>query len=240
MAFAAPQIKINIDIGEGYDDAALAPLADHVNIACGGHCGDTASIRQALNLAARYGLEAGAHPSYPDRENFGRQPMKIDTQALMDSIASQLDQIARLAQDAGITLTHVKPHGALYHALHRDFELAMAFVQTAPPALSIITMPGGQLARAGLSAGRTVLLEGYADRAYTANGSLADRSLAGALITDPNTAAHQFMALAAGARFSTIDGGELFFSDISTICIHSDTTSAASILKHLNSLRRSK
>lgn len=136
-------VKINIDVGEGFDDATLVPLADQVNIACGGHCGDEDSILQALELAARWGVAAGAHPSYPDRVNFGRLRMNLATSDLMDAVAGQLARITRLAQTMGVPLTHIKPHGALYHALYREADLAKAFVGILPRSLSIITMPGG-------------------------------------------------------------------------------------------------
>lgn len=226
-------VKINIDVGEGYDDATLVPLADQVNIACGGHCGDDDSILQALELAARWGVAAGAHPSFPDRVNFGRLRMNLATSDLMDAVAGQLARISQLAQTMGVPLTHIKPHGALYHALYREADLAKAFVGILPRSLSIITMPGGMLAQAASDTGYEVQLEGYADRAYASDGQLADRNLSGAVINDPDVAARQFLALAEGRPFHCLHGTPLKFIGISTICVHSDTPAAAGILTRL-------
>ena len=233
------KIDINADIGEGWNDAALAPFVNSVNIACGGHTGDEATMGTALALAARHNLRAGAHPSYPDRPGFGRAPLAMTRDAFCASIAAQINSLMALAKASGMALTHVKPHGALYHSLFNDVALARVFAGLVPKSLAVVTMPGGVLAAACRDVGVPVLFEGYADRAYTALGNLAPRGSPGALITDPDLAALQAVALATGRRFKTIDGGEVGFSGLNSLCIHSDTPGAVAIARAVAQALRS-
>ena len=234
-------IDINADIGEGWDDAALVPFVTSVNIACGGHAGDESSMRTALELAARHHLRAGAHPSFPDRAGFGRRSMTMTHDDFCAVIGAQILALAALAKSAGVTLTHVKPHGALYHSLYTDDSMARAFVRLishslsnsdspAPP-MAVVTIHGGALATWCADAGIPVWFEGYADRGYTKAGNLAPRGTKGSLITDPETAARQALSLADGQPFPTIDGGQVSIPLLQTICIHSDTPGAGAIAK---------
>ncbi len=222
-------IDINADVGEGWDDAAIAPFVNSINIACGGHAGSEATMAAALELAARFQLRAGAHPSWPDRDGFGRRAMEMPRDEFRASMDGQISVLARIAKARGMALTHVKPHGALYHALYTDMSLAREFARIVPRGMKVITMPGGVLAAACAEAGIPVWFEGYADRAYTNLGKLASRDIPGAIITDPASAARQAKALASGAGLSTIEGGEIRFSGLNTICVHSDTPGAGPI-----------
>jgi len=222
-------IDINADIGEGWDDASIVPFVNSVNIACGGHTGDETSMLAALELAARYRARAGAHPSWPDRDGFGRRAMEMPREEFLACMDGQINRLARLAQSQGIRLTHVKPHGALYHALYKDMNLARLFARILPKGLTVITMPGGVLASACDEMGIGVWFEGYADRAYTNLAKLASRDIPGALITDPAVAARQAKALASGAAVTTLEGGAIRFSGLHTICVHSDTPGATPI-----------
>ena len=234
------KIDINADIGEGWNDAALVPFVDSVNIACGGHTGDEASMRTALELAACHKLHAGAHPSYPDRASFGRLPMAMAHDAFCATINAQITALSKLAKSGGVTLTHVKPHGSLYHALYIDASLARAFTSLIPKSLAVVTMPGGALAASCADAGIPVWFEGYADRGYTKNGNLTPRGTLGSLITDPELAARQALSLAHGKPFPAMDGGQAALPRLNTICIHSDTPGAAAIAKAVAHALRSK
>lgn len=231
-------MDINADVGEGWDDQAVAPFVNSINIACGGHTGDESTMLAAIDLAARFKLRAGAHPSFPDRGGFGRDPMTMDGEAFLESMSTQIDQLATLARSTNMPLTHVKPHGALYHSLYSDLALARLFTRVVPAGLVVVTMPGGVLAKACDEAGIPVWFEGYADRAYTSQGKLAPRNLPGSLITDPDAAARQARALAAGTPITTLDGNLVRLSGLRTVCLHSDTPNAAAIAKAIQDALR--
>lgn len=216
---------LNIDCGEYPDrmaeqDAMLA-YVQMANIACGGHAGDAASIEATVEQCVRRGVQTGAHPSYPDRENFGRMEIAMDLEELAESIREQV-----LALAAFTTITHVKPHGALYNVAARNPEVAWAIAHGVERALGpamarVVPMLG--LARSPMleifrMAGFPVMAEGFADRAYEPDGSLRARALAGALITDPLEAKRQ-------AQWIEQQGWA------QTICVHSDTPDALRILQ---------
>src|SRR6516162_10044661 len=116
------RIDLNADVGEGYDDRALLPFLTSVNIACGGHAGDELTMIDVLRAAAALGLALGAHPSYPDREHFGRREMAMEPAALGGAVRAQVTALAEVAAAAGLRLAHVKPHGALYNTAARDLD----------------------------------------------------------------------------------------------------------------------
>ena len=199
---------LNLDAGEHDDEpAALWQLADIVCIACGGHAGDEASMRRVLAVAR----EVGAHPSYPDREGFGRRTIAITPAELAASVRAQCARLAALSA----RVAYVKPHGALYHDANRDPVLARALLDGATAALGAIAVigpPRGALHDAAAATGLRYLREGFADRATRPDGSLVPRTEPGALIDDPALAA-------ARARELACD----------TVCIHADTPNAMSI-----------
>ena len=168
-------IELNADIGEGCDDASLMPYLDRVSIACGGHTGDAASMGTALRLAAEHGVAVGAHPSYPDRAQFGRRELAASVGEIAMWVAQQTEALAEQAARLGLRLAHVKPHGALYNAAARDAGVAHAIaraVVACDPALILVGLSGSQLIAAGLAAGLAVLNEAFADRHYQTNGRL--------------------------------------------------------------------
>lgn len=200
-------MKLNLDAGEHDDEPpALWQLADIVCIACGGHAGDEASMRRVLAVAR----EVGAHPSYPDREGFGRRTIAITPAALAATVREQCARLAALSDVA-----YVKPHGALYHDANRDPALARAVIEGALAALGAVAVIGparGALHDAAAAAGLRYLREGFADRATRPDGSLVPRSEPGALIEDPALAAARAREL-----------------DCDTVCIHGDTPNALAI-----------
>jgi UPF0271 protein len=226
-------IDINADIGEGYDDVALAPYLDRVSIASGGHAGDAGSMETALRLAGEYGLRVGAHPSYPDRAHFGRRPLAAAPEQIALWVTQQTEALAEAADRLGMRLAHVKPHGALYNVAAAETEVAAAVaeaVATFDPNLSLLALSGSRLIDAGRSAGLTVLAEAFADRRYHANGRLVSRETSGSVLTDPEEAAAQASALAEGRPIATLEGdGLTVVAD--TVCLHSDTPNALNIAR---------
>ncbi len=207
---------------DGEPDELFA-LADVVNVACGGHAGDDESMARAVALAKARGASVAAHPSYPDRPGFGRASMRLAPSEVAEHVRAQCSALARVAFDAGLEVTRVKAHGALYHDATRDEEIARAVVRGARRGLAVVDLvivgaAGGALAAHSDSLGLPFEREGFADRAYLPDGALAPRAAPGALLTEPAAAAAQARALA--------DRG-----DVETVCVHADTRGAVSIAR---------
>jgi UPF0271 protein len=224
-------IELNADIGEGCDDASLMPYLARVSVACGGHTGNAASMAAALRLAAEYGVMVGAHPSYPDREQFGRRPWRATPGDIAAWVTQQTEALAEQAARLGLQLVHVKPHGALYNVAACDDDVAQAIAEAVAAwgsTLTLVALSGSRLIAAGRAAGLSVLNEAFADRRYQANGQLVSRETAGALLSDPIMAAQQACALAQGDAIPALNGGSLrMVAD--TLCLHSDTPNALNI-----------
>jgi UPF0271 protein len=226
-------MELNADIGEGCDDVGLMPYLTRVSIACGGHVGDATSMATALRLAADHGVAAGAHPSYPDRSQFGRRALAASADEIAAWVTQQTEALAEQAARLDVRLTHVKPHGALYNVAARDAGVARAIaraVAAVDPALVLVGLAGSQLIAAGQAAGLAVLNEAFADRRYLPSGRLVSRETAGALIVDPADAAEQARVLAAGRAVATLGGGAVRIR-ADTICLHSDTPGALNIAR---------
>jgi UPF0271 protein len=240
-------IDLNADIGEADDPAgraredAIIAIVSSVNIACGGHAGDESSMRHALRVAAQHGVAAGAHPSYPDRTNFGRTRLAIEPAALRDALAEQIASLASLARSEGIPLTHCKPHGALYHAASSDESIAEAIRHAChdhDPGIRLVGQAGSRAVEWWQQKAATVAEEAFADRVYESDGSLRSRTQPGALITDPETAGEQAVRLATSQRVLG-PNGETIPIKADTICLHSDTPNAENIAAHVAAALRS-
>ena len=220
-------MELNADVGEGWDDKLIFPYVDRVSIACGGHAGDETSMRNTLLLARDMGVLAGAHPGYPDRENFGREPVAARPGEVRRWVAEQTRELMRLAEQAGTRLFHVKPHGALYSLAAQDEatggEVIAALLDLG--GLALLCLAGSPLAGRARSAGLGVLEEAFADRRYLADGRLAPRGRPGAVIDDPEVAADQARLIAGGEAITTLDGGELYLR-ADTLCLHGDREDA--------------
>ena len=230
-------IDINADIGEGVTpaecaiEAALIEIVTSVNIACGGHAGDEDSMRHALTLAKARGCAIGAHPSYPDREHFGRRRVHTAPDALLSSLASQIAALSRLTEQIGVRLSHVKPHGSLYHDASNDQHIARAIFDAArscDPHLRLVGMAGSKALDWWRAWGATVTAEAFVDRAYEPDGRLRARTLAGALITSPERAARQALAIATRSQVESTSGSMIAIS-AQALCIHADTPDAVEI-----------
>jgi UPF0271 protein len=211
---------LNIDLGELPNEPdELYALAHRVNVACGGHAGDEATMRDACLRAQAAGALIGAHPSYEDRAGFGRRALQIEPEILRRSIEKQCAALRLAAEAVGARVGHMKPHGALYHEANAHAAVAKLTVEAALHALgpvAIIGPPEGELRQAAGAAGLAFLAEGFADRRYLATGALAPRSQPDALITEPGEAWKQAIWLAASNRFQTI-------------CVHADTPNGVAI-----------
>jgi 5-oxoprolinase (ATP-hydrolysing) subunit A len=218
-----PHVELNIDLGELPGEAdELYALATVVNVACGGHAGDRDSMRRSVALALRHGTRIAAHPSYPDREQFGRARMAIPLSALYESIVDQVDTLARVVRESGAQLWGAKPHGALYHAAAEDAGLAAAFLDAVvaawPDGVTIIGPPEGDLAKESKARELSYAREGFADRRYAPDGKVVPRSEPHSLVEDPELAAAQAVSLARAGN-------------LETLCVHGDTPNAVAIAR---------
>ncbi len=215
-------IDLNADLGEGCgSDAALLQLITSCSIACGGHTGDAASIERALADGAEAGVALGAHPSYPDRAGFGRTKIDISNDDLAASLRQQIDGIAEIATRLGVRLSHIKPHGALYHAADGDAEIASMLAELARDIdAGLYGPPGGALARRADAFAVPFAAEGFADRGYRPDGRLLPRGEPGATLA-ADAAASQALAIARGETIETSDGATIRIA-ARTICLHGD------------------
>ena len=232
-------IDINCDMGELnelMDDGTYESLMDHVtsiNVACGGHAGDDVMMNTMVELAKAKKVNLGAHPSYPDKENFGRYEIDISISDLKDSISTQIINLIDIANKHGSELSHVKPHGALYNKAAEDKGLAMLIgevVKSIDPLLPIMCLAGSQMITVLESIGLKAMPESFADRTYEPDGTLRKRYYSNALIDIPQLASKQAFNIYYNKRIIAHEGSE-FSIDSKTICIHSDTENALKIAK---------
>lgn len=232
---------LNCDLGEdsATPDRLLMPWIAAANVACGGHAGDHASMRRVVTLALSHSVRIGAHPSYPDQKHFGRVVLNLSPEALKSSLAAQITTLRTIARSLGTDLTHVKPHGALYHACE-DPALATLLarvVEATCPHAALVGRCGSRAVDTWLRLGRPVWHEAFADRLYLDDGSLAPRSAPGAVIADPDRAASQALRIAQGQGAPTASGGSIPLRP-TTICIHSDSPGAALTAQRVGSALR--
>ena len=218
-------MDLNADLGEGGPhDALLIPLIARANIACGGHAGTAATLAACLRLTLEHGVQAGAHPGYPDRAHFGRRETAATPEAIETDCAAQLRTFRQAATAAGVTVTHVKPHGALYHRLSTDAAAADAFLRAVRDCLGdcpVLGLPGSVLAARARHAGIGFIPEMFADRRYEDDGHLTPRDHPQALITRIEESLAQVAAVRDGGRLRTRTG-RLITLHAQTVCLHGD------------------
>ncbi|MBB4658569.1 5-oxoprolinase subunit PxpA [Parvularcula dongshanensis] len=234
------RIDLNADLGElpGEEgaalDAAIMPLLSSCNVACGGHAGNEETMRRTLAIAKAHGVAPGAHPSYPDREGFGRREVQIGNDALAASLAGQVTALIEAAAATGTALTHLKPHGALYHVAARDERVAATLATIASShGLALVGPPTGALRAAAHAEDLAYLAEGFADRSYQADGTLTPRGRPGAVLTDHKAQARQALSLARGRPLDT-PGGSVTLR-VETLCLHGDTPGAIGAARAIRS-----
>ena len=217
-------IDLNCDLGEGAgNDDAIMPHITSANIACGFHAGDEQTMRETVRLAKRFGVNIGAHPSWNDRENFGRKEMDVSPEEVEKLVFEQIQILSAIAKEEGAALSHVKPHGALYNQSAKDIELATAIaraVKTFSVDLILVGLAGSRSLEAGREMGVRVAAEGFPDRGYNADGTLMSRLLPGALIESPEAVAEHALELIRTGRMDTL-------------CLHGDHPNAAANAKLL-------
>ncbi|WP_137937133.1 5-oxoprolinase subunit PxpA [Chitinivorax sp. B] len=231
-------VDLNADLGEGGgDDAAILTCVSSANIACGWHAGDSLTMRAAIQESLRHHVSIGAHPSFPDRANFGRSPMQRDPELVYIDLLYQIGGLQSVVQTMGGQLRHVKPHGALYNQAARDPTLADAIalaVKTCSSDLKLMGLAGSELIAAAHRHGLIPIEEVFADRAYLSDGSLAPREMPGAVIEDAERALQQTLQMITQGTVTTIDGQTIPIR-AESICLHGDGTHAlifARTLRH--------
>lgn len=229
-------IDLNADLGEGCaSDAALLQLVSSANIACGFHAGDAQTMLASVREALKNGVAIGAHPSFPDRENFGRTAMTLPPETVYAQTLYQIGALAAIARAEGGVMRHVKPHGMLYNQAAKDPQLADAIaraVHACDPSLILVGLAGSELIRAGEHYGLTMRQEVFADRGYQADGSLVPRTQPGALVEDEEHALAQTLGMVESGRVKSITG-EWANVVAQTVCIHGDGEHALAFARRL-------
>jgi 5-oxoprolinase (ATP-hydrolysing) subunit A len=226
-------IDLSADVAEGAPgEEEIWPMISSANVACGGHVGDAVSMTEAVRRSKRMSVNIGAHPSYPDRANFGRKSMAMSPPALRATLIDQISALRDIAARENVPLRHVKPHGALYNDAHKDVVLAGVIIDAIRDVdrnLSIVCSNTSQMATAARAAGTRVIREAFADRRYNADGSLVTRSIAGSLLT-VEEAAEQAELLAKQRAVIARDGTRISVA-YDTICVHADMEHAVDRLR---------
>ena len=233
-------IDLNCDMGEGYpNDDLIFPFISSVNIACGYHAGDKSTMQRTVEQALKHDVAIGAHPSYPDKENFGRIDIlhkKISITELMKVVQKQIFLLQEICKSSGATLHHVKPHGALYNRAARDEEAAQAIcsaMQQVNHKLLLYGSSGSIMEKAARNHNIQFVHEVFADRTYQADGSLTPRSAANALISDTDAALQQVFRMIQKGEVKTLTG-DLIRVKAETICIHGDGPNAVEFAKGIH------
>ena len=229
-------IDLNADLGEGCDnDEALLALISSANIACGWHAGDAATMVRTVKWALERGVAIGAHPSYPDRENFGRTEMQRDPEHVYADVLYQIGALDAIVRAQGGELHHVKPHGALYNQAVRDPALARAIVRAVrdfDSDLVFFGLAGSQMIDIAKEAGLRVKQEVFADRGYNPDGTLVKRGTPGALHEDEEVALNQTLTMVREKRVRAIDGTWVPIQ-AETVCLHGDGAHALAFARRI-------
>lgn len=220
-------VDLNVDLGESAErwgsgeDVRLLPLVTSANVCCGAYAGDDDLIRETCAAAVDHGVAIGAQVGYRDREGFGRRAVDLAPRDLVDEVRRQIDHLRALADGVGGVVTYVKPHGALYHRISHDPHQAEAVVEALladGTPLPLMGMPTSLALEIAVDAGIRTIREGFADRAYTPEGSLVPRDRPGAVLTDPDAAADQALSLV---------------EEVDSLCVHSDSPGAEQLLQRV-------
>lgn len=236
-------IDLNSDLGEGFgqwklgDDDALLAVVTSANVACGFHASDASIMRRVCERAVESGVSIGAQVGYRDLPGFGRRFIDIEPEALTQDVIYQVGALDAFARVAGARVQYLKPHGALYNAIVEHEEQAAAVVRAVVDydrTLPVMGLPGSAWLRLAAEAGLTVVLEAFADRAYTPQATLVSRRQPGAVLHDPEEIARRCVAMTTGGTVTDIDGGSLTLKPQS-ICVHGDTAGAVEIARQVRS-----
>ncbi len=232
------KINLNSDLGEGAAfDAQIIPLISSANIACGFHAGDSAMMNKTIKLCVDSSVSFGAHPGYPDKENFGRNNMDVTPEQVYEFTLYQLGAIDAFAKANGAKLQHVKPHGAMYNMAAKNRALSDAIVNAIKDydsGLILLALSGSQMVEAAKANGLKYACEVFADRAYEADGTLRARSLEGSMITDENEAIARVLRMVKEGKVKAYTGEDISI-EAHSVCVHGDGEKA---LKFVEELRK--
>ncbi len=234
-------MDLNADLGEGFgvwrlgDDEALLAVVTSANVACGFHAGDAPTMRRVCEWAADRGVAVGAQVSYRDIAGFGRRRIEYELPELRDEIIYQIAALDGFCRLQGEKVRYVKPHGALYNAAVIDVWQASAIVAAVMDydrSLPLLGLPGSALTRCAAEAGVQVVAEGFADRAYQADGTLVPRSQPGAVLSDVDVVVERAVRLALVGETGAIDG-TVIACPVESLCVHGDTPGAVEIARRI-------
>jgi 5-oxoprolinase (ATP-hydrolysing) subunit A len=227
-------IDINCDMGESFgaykigEDEKVIPYITSANIACGFHAGDPMVMAHTMELAKRFRVAVGAHPGYPDLLGYGRRNLETFPGEIKNYLLYQIGALMAFAKAYGLTLQHVKPHGALYNLAARDEKVAQEVIEAIKsfdPGLILVMLSGSLGAKVAAASGLKVAQEVFPDRAYLKDGRLAPRTLGGAVIHDSDLVRKRIIKLVSTGKMTSIEGKEIGLK-ADTLCIHGDTPGA--------------
>ena len=236
-------IDINVDVGEGIgNESILMPIISSCNIACGGHAGDSESMRMIVKLATANNVKIGAHPSFPDKANFGRKQMDISCAALYTSIKGQIDNLMTILEQENTRLNHVKPHGALYNLAAVDDKAASVIIEVMKNFIlpvKLFVPFNSVIEKKAIENNIPIKYEAFADRNYNDDGTLVSRNEKNALIHDSEQMFDHVFRMISSQKVKTISGSEIkILAD--TFCIHGDNPKAVDLIQDLNKRLREK
>ena len=230
-------ININCDVGEGINNEhLLMPYISSCNIACGGHAGDVETMTQIVLLAAKYNVKIGAHPSYPDKDNFGRTSIEISNDELKKTLIQQIQTLEKVLEKAGLKMHHIKPHGALYNDLAKNEVLANLFldiIENYKHKYKLFVPYVSAIAKESKRRNFDIINEAFADRNYNDDLSLVSRHKRDAILTDIHDIIGHISMIKNEGKVITISGKEVPIK-AETFCVHSDTKNAAEIVKNIH------
>ena len=231
------KIDLNSDLGEGAAfDAQIIPLITSANIACGFHAGDCALMNETIKLCKENNVSFGAHPGYPDKENFGRTNMDVTPLQVYEFTLCQLGSLYAFAKSNGTEMSHIKPHGAMYNMAAKSPELSDAIakaIKDFDDSLILLALSGSEMIKSAKKYGLKYACEVFADRAYEADGTLRARKLEGSMITDENEAISRVIRMIKEGKVRAYTGEDVDI-EAHSVCVHGDSENALNFVKALN------
>lgn len=226
------RVDLNADLGEGMgSDAAMLELVTSANIACGGHAGDEVTMSAVVEAASINEVAVGAHPSFEDRDGFGRRSLALSPEELRDLVHRQIHKLESVAQGSGSTVGYVKLHGALANLAAADAAVASVVVESLcerDDPLAVLAISGTELERVSRAGGLQTYSEVFADRGYSSDGQLVPRGMAGALIDDPHEATDRILGFLETGLMPTVGAGPIELK-ADSICVHGDNPASVAM-----------
>ena len=232
-------VNLNADLGEGINiEKAIMPFLSSCSIACGGHTGDANTMREAIQIAVESSVKIGAHPSYPDKDGFGRMPISISNQDLSKSLISQINSLVQILNDFQINLDHIKPHGALYNLSAKNYDLAMLIIEVIIQNYDSVYLyvPSGSLIeKLALENNVKIKKEIFLDRNYNSDNSLVSRNNDNAIIKSSKLMFDRIENITKDGFLLSISGKKIHLK-ADTFCVHGDSPNIVAYLNELNDI----